>query len=248
MARCVHDLRLLLPVMAGYDSKDPHSSNSPAVDLLEPGPLNAVNIGVIRGDFVGQSQADVVHAFELAGSAFDAAGATLCEIELPHSLGDILKHHEAILAAEVTIWHRSLFEKFSAQYPPKLAKLIKEARLLPPSAYAEAKAFQLRFRSEIESLLKNKCDVLLTPSAPSTALLGHQSTGDPAFNAPWSFSGHPTVVFPAGLGHNGLPTSIQFIGLFMRERQLLRVAEWCEAALAGCGNSSTRTTPPERAF
>ena len=60
---------------------------------------------------------------------------------------------------------------------------------------------------------------------------GADTTGDPAFNSPWSFTGLPTVSIPAGWSPEGLPLAIQLVGLPWKEAELLAVAAWCEEAI-----------------
>ena len=73
-----------------------------------------------------------------------------------------------------------------------------------------------------------KIDVLVTPATPSPAPRGLHSTGDPAFNVPWSYCGYPTVVLPIGLSSEGLPIGIQLVGQPYDEARLLAVARWVE--------------------
>ncbi len=73
-------------------------------------------------------------------------------------------------------------------------------------------------------------DALLIPAttgpAPAPA-----TTGDPAFNSPWSYTGLPTVSVPAGWSAEGLPLAIQLIGPHWSEAELLSAALWCEQTL-----------------
>jgi aspartyl-tRNA(Asn)/glutamyl-tRNA(Gln) amidotransferase subunit A len=58
---------------------------------------------------------------------------------------------------------------------------------------------------------------------------GTGTTGDPAFNSPWSYLGWPAVSFPIGLSPDGLPLAIQLVGRTSRvEHDLLKTASWCE--------------------
>ena len=64
-----------------------------------------------------------------------------------------------------------------------------------------------------------------TGPAPSA-----DTTGDPAFNSPWSYTGLPTVCIPIGLSPEGLPLALQLVGQQGRSH-LLEAAAWCEEAL-----------------
>jgi len=74
-------------------------------------------------------------------------------------------------------------------------------------------------------------DAVMTPTAPSPAPLGQDSTGDPVFQQPWSSSGLPSIAVPSGLSSAGLPLSVQFGGLPFKESALLAAARWCESTL-----------------
>ena len=65
-----------------------------------------------------------------------------------------------------------------------------------------------------------------TRPAPDAA-----TTGDPAFNSPWSYTGLPAVSFPSGWTPEGLPLGLQVIGKPWSEAELFRVAAWCEDRL-----------------
>ncbi|MDP7016160.1 MAG: amidase family protein, partial [Pirellulaceae bacterium] len=71
---------------------------------------------------------------------------------------------------------------------------------------------------------------LLCPATVTTAP-GVETTGDPAFNSPWSYAGAPTVSVPCGLGSDGLPCSLQLIAPPHQEQRLVFAARWCERVL-----------------
>ena len=54
-------------------------------------------------------------------------------------------------------------------------------------------------------------DVLVTPAAPGPGP-DPSTTGNPAFNSPWSLLGLPTVSFPIGFSADGLPLAVQLVG------------------------------------
>ncbi len=71
-------------------------------------------------------------------------------------------------------------------------------------------------------------DCLITPAATMPAPKSLESTGDPAFNAPWSFCGFPSITIPSGLAKGRLPMGIQLVGRSFEEQNLLNIAWWSE--------------------
>ena len=87
-----------------------------------------------------------------------------------------------------------------------------------------------------------RLDVLLTPSAPSTAFpYGRGSEDDfmiqyaDQFTSPMNFSGTPGISIPAGLTSEGLPIGVQAAGYDYCESKILRAAYAVEQALKDNG-------------
>ncbi len=78
--------------------------------------------------------------------------------------------------------------------------------------------------------LLERVDALLMPAAAGPAP-ERASTGDPAFNAPWSGIGVPSIALPTGLAADGLPLGTQLVGAAFAEARLLAAARWVEAAV-----------------
>ena len=109
--------------------------------------------------------------------------------------------------------------------------LLDEGLAISAVQYADARRHQLILRREILQAFRS-ADILLTPATVTPAPRGLESTGDPAFNSPWSYTGLPTVVLPSRLSPDGLPTGIQLIGKPFGEAALLSAAAWCEDVLS----------------
>ena len=77
-----------------------------------------------------------------------------------------------------------------------------------------------------------RCDALLTPSAPGTAPKGLESTGDPSFCTLWTFLGMPAISLPLMQGENGLPLGVQLVGPRNGDARMLRTAKWLANRLA----------------
>ena len=110
--------------------------------------------------------------------------------------------------------------------------------LVPGVDYLQAQRLRREFRRDMVELAK-QFDVLLTPATPDIAPRDLNTTGDAAFQSPWTSAGFPTITVPTGLGEAGLPLEIQLAALPFEEGKLLAAARWCEAA---CGVS---LSPPD---
>jgi len=73
-----------------------------------------------------------------------------------------------------------------------------------------------------------KCDLLLTPTAPSAAFALGEKQADPiamylndVFTVPASLAGLPAMSVPAGLHGQGLPLGLQIIGRPLDEQGVL---------------------------
>jgi len=92
MTRDVADAALLLSVMAGHDANDATSAPRPVDDYLAAldQPLPGLRVGLPR-EFLDQARdagvldAEIHAALQQASDAYQAAGATLVDISLPHS-------------------------------------------------------------------------------------------------------------------------------------------------------------------
>ena len=102
--------------------------------------------------------------------------------------------------------------------------------LIPAVTYLQAQRLRRQFRQDLTALAES-VDALLTPATPAPAPRDLTTTGDAAFQAPWTSAGLPTITIPSGLAGDGLPLGIQLAGPPWAEGRLLAVAGWCEAAL-----------------
>ena len=82
-------------------------------------------------------------------------------------------------------------------------------------------------------------DVLLSPTAPTTAFAFGAKTADPmtmylndVCTIPSNLAGHPAISVPAGVGDDGLPVGVQVLGPAMSEGLVFRAAKVIEEAFA----------------
>ena len=136
--------------------------------------------------------------------------------------------------------HREDFAARPGTYRPGITRLIEEGLSASAVDYRAARMHQQGFASDLAAVLDATAAtagpagpvIALSPATVSSAPpLAERSTGDPRFNAVWSFSGLPTCGVPACLGGDGLPLSLQ-LGAARESFALFQAAAWCEAVLA----------------
>ncbi|MBI3836762.1 MAG: hypothetical protein HY288_02355, partial [Planctomycetia bacterium] len=135
-----------------------------------------------------------------------------------------------LMAAEAADFHRAQFGAPREGYGPKMAALLDEGFAISMSEYQAALRHRVQFQNALARTLSG-VDALVTPSTPTAAPASLESTGDPRFNSPWSYSGVPTVSIPCALTSAGLPLSLQFVGPAWSEAKLLAIATWAEQRL-----------------
>jgi Asp-tRNA(Asn)/Glu-tRNA(Gln) amidotransferase A subunit family amidase len=218
MARCVRDLGILYQTIA-----DPEGSRD------EPAPATPPRLGRLRGFFEKHADASVLRMMDEACDRFRARGAVIVEVSLPAGFADVTARHRTVMAVEAAAFHEARLRSVSHDYDANIRALLEEGLACPAPEYARCKTAQTRLREAMLACF-TASDALLTPAttgpAPDAA-----TTGDPVFNSPWSYTGLPTVCFPAARSPEALPLGVQLVGAPWSESGLLTVAAWCEDAL-----------------
>jgi aspartyl-tRNA(Asn)/glutamyl-tRNA(Gln) amidotransferase subunit A len=215
MARSVEDLRLTLSALTGIEIRS--RTRKP-------------RIGIPTTYFYEAGTEEITKNFEEAATKLGAAGAEMIPFKLPGTFSVIHSTHRIIMFAEAAAVHEAKFKENPGLYRPHIQGEIYSGLLIPSSTYLHAQRIRGKFKVELGAII-GEIDALMTPSAPTPALKGLTSTGDAAFNAPWSLAGFPTVTIPSGLTRNGLPLGVQLIAKPYEEAKLLGIAAWCESAL-----------------
>jgi aspartyl-tRNA(Asn)/glutamyl-tRNA(Gln) amidotransferase subunit A len=215
--RTVEDATIMLDVLSGVE-------HSPGPDPEPP------KLGLLRGYYQETADEAVWEGLMDAAGRLEAAGAEVMELQLPRSFKYAHSAHSIIFSAEAASVHEEGFRKNPESYKPKMRSHVAAGLLIPSPAYIRAKRIRGIFGMEARDLL-GEADFLLTPSSVTPALKGLGSTGDPAFNAPWSFCGFPAITVPSGFTGDGLPLGLQLTSLPYGEESLLSAAGWCEKIL-----------------
>ncbi len=226
IARDVADLLLLLD--AAFDG----SSESRQKLTHYTRPDGPPRLARLRGFFDRRLDSAVRPLLDEALWAIADRGADIVDIDDPVDFDRILIQHRTVMAAEAAATHSDWLDEFPEDYPPRIRELIEEGRAVSAVPYIRAReARHAALRALFPLSIVRDFDALVTPATIGTAP-DRTTTGDPAFNSPWSycFSKH-TVSFPVGSAPDGLPFAIQLIGVNLSYPRLLEAARWCQDAV-----------------
>ncbi len=187
-------------------------------------------IGVLRTYGAERVEAGLAaHLAEVADSTL--AGVVDCvDAEIP-DLDEWMAAGQVILAADAATYHAgTYFPEHEQEYRDLTVTLIRQGLGTSATDYINAQRARADLRMRIVSALGG-FDALMLPVAPGPAPRSLESTGDPAFCAPASFSGLPSISLPTAVGADGLPLAVQFIGRPGGDQELLALAGTVEGAL-----------------
>lgn len=242
MARSVGDAALLLQVLAGEDPRDVTTLADPvpnyAAALAERVP--GTTIGVDWEYVSSGVEETVIDTVREALDVFAGLGAEVREVTIPSSYRDLVRGWSLTTGVECARAHSAYFPQRKAEYGPALKALIELGLRTAQRDYDEVEAIRTRFRVALDTMLDD-VDLLVAPCMPAlppsadamtTGGAGAPPTADfITFTAPFDYSGHPTIVLPAGLAATGLPKAFQLIGRRLGEPTLIRVGSAYERAL-----------------
>jgi Asp-tRNA(Asn)/Glu-tRNA(Gln) amidotransferase A subunit family amidase len=190
----------------------------------------APRIGVLRDYFLEHSSPEVAARTESVAHLLADAGADVDEVKLPADFQRLHEEQRVIATAELATYHRERFGEHAQQFGREIGARIRSGLSLPATRLCQAIRDRPARISELRRITE-RMDVLLTPATPEPAPRDLDTTGDPSFQAPWSYCGFPVITLPTSLSASGLPLGIQLLGGPLEDSRLLRVAGWCEARL-----------------
>jgi len=259
-ARTVEDCALMLRSMSGFDPKDSTSANKPVPDFAASltGDILGLSVGIPKEYAVDGLPEEISKLWEQGKDWLKSAGAEIVDISLPHSKYALPVYYiiapaecSSNLARYDGVRYglradgkdlREVYENTRAQgFGAEVKRRIMIGTYVLSAGYYDAyytKAQKVR-RLIAEDFAKayEKCDVILSPTAPSAAFAIGENEDDPikmylndVFTIPASLAGLPGMSVPAGLSSDGLPLGLQIIGKAWDEETVLRVGGVIEAA------------------
>jgi aspartyl-tRNA(Asn)/glutamyl-tRNA(Gln) amidotransferase subunit A len=258
-ATTVADAALLFDVIGGHDPLDSTSLSRPTprvLSVLDDG-VDGLTVGVLT-EFLDGADPDVVARTHQAAEALASAGARVEEVSVPEvALGlsayyliapgeassnlaryDGVRYGLRVEAPDTATMNTATR---SAGFGAEVKRRIMLGTYVLSAGYMDAYYNQaLRVRTKIIegfATAYERCDVLLGPTAPTTAFPLGAKTDDPltmylsdVCTIPTNLAGHPAVSVPFGTGDDGLPIGVQLLGPNLSEGTILKVAAVVEAA------------------
>jgi len=225
MARSVADAALLADVLQGYDPGDPSTIVRAPMRLGEtaqstvPG---APSLAFVRTPVWDQAEGWL----QAALAKFSGDLADRCnEVALPDIYADGWPAHRTVM---VTGFARNLGhyeERAGDRLSSHMREAIAEGQGVKAVDYLAARDLRDELNHGLDEIF-DRHDAILTPAVTGEAPASLDTTGNPVFNALWSFLGVPAITLPLLTGPAGMPAGVQLIGRRGDDARLLRTANW----------------------
>ena len=257
-ARNVEDASLLLKVISGYDPKDSTSVDIPVPDYLSEikKDIKGLKIGLPKEYFIDGMDKEVEKSVRDAVKVFEKLGAEISEISLPNTKYAVSVYYliatseaSANLARYDGVKYGlkkqgdNLIDEYEktrgAGFGPEVKRRIMLGTYALSAGYYDAyygKSQKVRtlIRKDFEDAFQ-KVDIILTPTAPTTAFKIGEKVSDPLqmylsdiFTISCNLAGLPGVSLPCGFSKFGLPIGLQLLGKTFKEEDILRAAHHYE--------------------
>ncbi|HXH52778.1 MAG TPA: Asp-tRNA(Asn)/Glu-tRNA(Gln) amidotransferase subunit GatA [Sphingomicrobium sp.] len=252
MARTVRDCAILLEAMAGFDPKD-----STSLDLPVPpweanlsSDLRDKRVGIPREYRIDGVPGDINRLWDQGIEWLRDAGAEPVEISLPHTRyalptyyiiapaeasSNLARYDGVRYGLRETVDGGGLHDMYAATRAAGFGAEVKR-RIMIGTYVLSAGFYDAYFTKaqKVRTLIKRdfaeaftRCDLILTPTAPSAAF-GIGETTDPlamylndVFAVPASLAGLPAMSVPGGLDGQGLPLGLHIISRELDEQTVL---------------------------
>ncbi len=229
LTRTVADAALMLMVLSGEDDNDPGSLRQPVPDFAAQMAQHdrPPRIGLVRQYYQDYSTPEIWAHTEAIANQLAEAGADVEEIPLPDSFARVHSFQRIVMNVDCAGFHEANHRIRAADYGPRVRAGMEMGMIIPTATYLKAQRMRRQFRADMNEMA-SKVDVVMTPATPAPAPRDLNTTGDAAFQVPWTAAGLPTVVVPTGLSELGMPIAVQFGAPWAEEGRVLGASQWCE--------------------
>ena len=259
MAKSAEDCAMMMNVMAGFDKRDSTSLNRPIEDytrglaaMQADKPLKGLRIGLPKEYFADGLDVGVAKVVQDAIAEYRTLGAETVDISLPNTQLSIpvyyvlapaeassnLSRYDGVRYGHRAAEYGDLMDMYCKSRAEGFGAEVKRRILIGTyvlsAGYYDAyylKAQQIRrlIAQDFTEAFK-QCDVIMGPTAPSTAFKAGEKADDPVamylqdvYTIATNLAGLPGMSLPAGFS-NGLPVGLQIMGNYFDEARMLDVA------------------------
>ncbi len=266
VARSAYDCGMILDAIAGYDPHDGTVSKRPADDYTSKAGMDMKGVKIaIPAEFYAEGiDEDVRKTVLAAADSFRAMGAELVECSMP-SLKYAVAAYYLISSAEassnlsrydgIKYGHRSDItgnynELITASRSEGFGDEVKRRILLGNYAlcsgyydayYGKAMALKQKIREEYAEIFE-KCDMILTPTAPSVAYGTDENIDDPKkmyqadiCTVTVNIASLPAISTTCGYNAQGMPVGMSIIGKMWDEASIIGAADAFEKNFSRIG-------------
>lgn len=255
MAKSAEDLGLLLNGMAGFDSRDSTSLQREPEDYTRDldKPLSGLRIGLPKEYFAEGLADDVAKTIDEAIATYRKLGAETVEVSLPNTRLSIpvyyvlapaeassnLSRYDGVRYGHRAASYRDLVDMYQKTRAEGFGPEVKRRILIGTyvlshgyydAYYLQAQKLRRLIAHDFAEAFK-QCDVIMGPTAPTTAFDLGEKSGDPVqmylsdiYTIAVNLAGLPGMSIPAGFGDRNRPVGLQIIGNYFSEARMLNVA------------------------
>jgi aspartyl-tRNA(Asn)/glutamyl-tRNA(Gln) amidotransferase subunit A len=253
LTKDVQDSALLLEAIAGLDPADSTSVDRPVPRYSEAltGDVKGLRLGIPKEYFVSGMQPEVEQAVRTAIRLLEKNGAVIEEISLPHTEYAVAAYY-IVATAEASsnlarydgmrYGHRAeakdLIDTYRHSREEGFGAEVKRRIMLGTYAlsagyydayYLNAQRVRTLIKQDFDQAFR-QCDVIVTPTAPTTAFKLAEKIQDPLqmylsdiYTISINLAGLPALSLPCGFDQAGMPIGMQIIGKHFDEETILRV-------------------------
>lgn len=253
MAKSCGDMALMMNVMTGFDERDSTSLNREKEDYTRDlnRPLAGLKVGLPKEYFAEGLDGAVGKVVQEAISEYRKLGAEIVDISLPNTRLSIpvyyvlapaeassnLSRYDGVRYGHRAAEYDDLMDMYCKSrnegFGSEVKRRIMIGTYVLSAGYYDAyylKAQQIRrlIAQDFTEAFK-KCDIIMGPTAPSTAFKIGEKADDPVsmylqdiYTIAVNLAGLPGMSIPAGFA-NGLPVGLQIIGNYFDEARMLNI-------------------------
>ncbi|MDG1416182.1 MAG: Asp-tRNA(Asn)/Glu-tRNA(Gln) amidotransferase subunit GatA [Maricaulis sp.] len=258
--KTVKDSAMLLQAMSGHDPKDSTSLPNAVPDFVAAvgKSVKGLRIGVPKEYRLDEMPEEIAKVWDQGVQWLKAAGCEIVDISLPHTKYALPAYYIVAPAEASSNLARydgmrfgvrqdgedltSVYENTrAAGFGEEVQRRIMIGTYVLSAGYYDA--YYLRAQKVRTRILQDfdnayqKCDAILTPSAPSSAFGIGTKSDDPiemylndVFTVTANLAGVPAMSVPAGLDSSGLPLGLQIITKALDEETMFSVGAAIEDA------------------